>query len=192
MRSLLRNVLLLTTAAVVAAPLAGAALAQDKANVKVLMIGYPDEDSMDPVTGAAIPGLPNLETAFEAANPDIDLEIISIAWGEGATAYSAKTEAMIQANESCLYEMPVAIANDDHRRVHIAHKVHRVRSHGDCAKSLCDFLRTPRVLAPDRDEPVAGAAPHRIDHAEEISRMVALGSDQPNAHHNLSSRPRFP
>jgi ABC-type glycerol-3-phosphate transport system substrate-binding protein len=108
MRSLLRNVLLLTTAAVVAAPLAGAAFAQDKANVKVLMIGYPDEDSMDPVTGAAIPGLPNLETAFEAANPNIDLEIISIAWGEGATAYSAKTEAMIQANESCLYEMPAA------------------------------------------------------------------------------------
>ena len=110
MRSLLRNVLLLTTAAVVAAPLAGAALAQDKANVKVLMIGYPDEDSMDAVTGAAIPGLPNLETAFEAANPDIDLEIISIAWGEGATAYTAKTEAMMQANESCLYEMPAAPA----------------------------------------------------------------------------------
>jgi multiple sugar transport system substrate-binding protein len=109
MRSLLRNTLLLTTAVLILAPAAGA-VAQDKANVKVLMIGYPDEDSIDPVSGATVPGLAKLETAFETANADIDLEIISIPWGEGATAYTAKTEAMIQANEACLYEMPGAPA----------------------------------------------------------------------------------
>lgn len=108
MRALLRNILLLTTTALVAMPIAATVSAQDNATVKVLMIGYPDADSMDPVTGAAVPGIGNLKAAFEAANPEITLEIISIPWGSGSTAYSAKTEAMIQANEACLYEMPAA------------------------------------------------------------------------------------
>lgn len=109
MRSLLRNVLLLSTA-ILALPLATGALAQDKAVVKMLMVGYPDADSVDPVTGATVPGLPHLKEAFSAANPTIDLQIISIPWGEGATSYSAKTEAMITANEACIYDMPAAPA----------------------------------------------------------------------------------
>ncbi len=106
MRRLPPKMLLLSTAmlAVTAATLP--ALAQDKAQVSVLMIGYPDEDSTDAVTGTVSPGIGRLEAAFEAANPNIDLLITNIPWGEGASGYAPKTEAMIQANESCLYEMP--------------------------------------------------------------------------------------
>jgi multiple sugar transport system substrate-binding protein len=110
MRSLLRNLLLLSTSALIALPLVGAAVAQDKPTVKMLMIGYPDADNIDPVTGANVPGINRLQDAFNAANPTINLEIISIPWGEGATSYSAKTEAMITANEACIYDMPAAPA----------------------------------------------------------------------------------
>jgi ABC-type glycerol-3-phosphate transport system substrate-binding protein len=110
MRSLLGTVLLLSTTALVALPLGTGALAQDRPTVKMLMIGYPDADSVDAVTGATVPGIPRLQEAFSAANPDINLEIISIPWGEGATSYSAKTEAMITANEACIYDMPAAPA----------------------------------------------------------------------------------
>src|SRR6185295_19821667 len=46
--------------------------------VKVLLIGKPDEDSLDPVSGASIPGVKQLEDMFEAENPNIDMEIINI------------------------------------------------------------------------------------------------------------------
>lgn len=110
MRTLLSTALLLTTTAFLSLPATAPALAQDKAVVKLLMVGYPDEDSIDPVTGNTVPGLQHLRDAFSAANPTIDLQIISIPWGEGATSYSAKTEAMITANEACLYDMPAAPA----------------------------------------------------------------------------------
>jgi ABC-type glycerol-3-phosphate transport system substrate-binding protein len=111
MRSLLGKLVLLSSTALVALPLTAVpAPAQDKPVVKVLMIGYPDEDSTDPTTGAPVPGIGRLHDAFEAAHPEIDLEIINIPWGEGASSYSTKTEAMIQANEACLYEMPAAPA----------------------------------------------------------------------------------
>src|SRR5574338_351651 len=45
--------------------------------VKVLLIGKPDEDSIDPVTGANIPGIQHLKDMFEAAHPNIDLQIIN-------------------------------------------------------------------------------------------------------------------
>src|ERR1044072_3285205 len=45
--------------------------------VKVLLIGKPDEDSIDPVTGAKIPGIQHLKDAFTAANPNIDIQIIN-------------------------------------------------------------------------------------------------------------------
>src|SRR5204863_10230 len=35
-------------------------------------------------------------------------QIINIPWGSGATSYSAKTDAMLQAADACLYEMPGA------------------------------------------------------------------------------------
>jgi len=111
MRTLLSTALLLTTTAFLSLPATAPALAQDKAVVKLLMVGYPDEDSIDPVTGNTVPGLQHLRDAFSAANPTIDLQIISIPWGEGATSYSAKTEAMITANEACLYDMPAAPAH---------------------------------------------------------------------------------
>jgi multiple sugar transport system substrate-binding protein len=76
--------------------------------VKVMTIGYPDKDSTDPVTGAKVPGIGQLQSAFEKANPSIDLQIINIPWGSGATSYSAKTAAMVKANDACLYEMPDA------------------------------------------------------------------------------------
>ena len=76
--------------------------------VKVLMIGYPDQDGIDPATALQIPGIGNLEAQFETANPTVDLQIVNIPWGSGATGYSPKTEAMIQAQEACLYEMPGA------------------------------------------------------------------------------------
>ncbi|MHB1104600.1 MAG: extracellular solute-binding protein [Devosia sp.] len=107
MKLLLRTLLLVSTPALVAA-LPAVATAQDKAVVPVLMIGYPDEDSVDAVTGVTSPGIGKLEAAFEAANPDIDLVITNIPWGSGATGYATKTEAMIQGGEACLYEMPGA------------------------------------------------------------------------------------
>lgn len=110
MRPELRKLLLLSTTALVALSLGAIApaSAQDKKPVTLLTIGYPDEDTTDAVTGTVTPGIGKLEAAFEAANPNIDLVITNIPWGEGATGYAPKTEAMIQANESCLYEMPGA------------------------------------------------------------------------------------
>ncbi len=107
MRSLLRTVLLLSTT-LLALPLGATAFGQDKPTIKMLMIGYPDADNVDAVSGATVPGVQHLQDAFNAANPTINLEIISIPWGEGATSYSAKTEAMITANEACIYDMPAA------------------------------------------------------------------------------------
>src|SRR5690349_3263990 len=79
-----------------------------KTTVKVMMIGYPDQDTTDPVTGTKVPGIGQLQQEFDAANPSIDLQIINIPWGSGATSYSAKTDAMLQAGDACLYEMPGA------------------------------------------------------------------------------------
>ncbi len=105
--SLMRNLLLLSTSVLTAALLAASpALAQEQ--VSVLTIGYPDEDTTDAVSGATTPGIKKLEAAFEAANPEIDLVITNIPWGSGATGYAPKTEAMMQGNEACLYEMPGA------------------------------------------------------------------------------------
>ncbi len=76
--------------------------------VRVLTIGYPDKDGLDPATGARQPGINQLEDAFAKANPDITLDVVNIPWGSGATGYAPKTEAMVKANEACLYEMPAA------------------------------------------------------------------------------------
>lgn len=76
--------------------------------VKVLLIGRPDEDSIDQVTGKKVPGVKQLEAMFEAKFPTIDLQIINIPWGSGATGYGPKTETMIQAQEACVYMMPGA------------------------------------------------------------------------------------
>jgi len=46
--------------------------------VKVLLIGKPDEDSIDPVTGKDIPGIQQLEAMFETAYPNIDMQITNI------------------------------------------------------------------------------------------------------------------
>jgi multiple sugar transport system substrate-binding protein len=81
---------------------------RDKPVVKVMTIGYPDQDSTDPVTGVKVPGIGQLQQEFDQANPNIDLQIINIPWGSGATSYSAKTDAMLQAGDACLYEMPGA------------------------------------------------------------------------------------
>ena len=110
MKPLVRNLLLLSTTVLSVSALGAIApaMAEDKKPVTLLTIGYPDQDTTDAVTGATKPGVDKLEAAFEAANPGIDLIITNIPWGEGATGYAPKTEAMIQANEACLYEMPGA------------------------------------------------------------------------------------
>lgn len=78
--------------------------------VKVMLIGKPEEDGIDAITGAPIPGVQQLEAMFEAAYPTIDMQIINVPWGSGSTTYSAKTESMIQAQEACVYHMPGAFA----------------------------------------------------------------------------------
>jgi hypothetical protein len=102
----------LIAASILAVTCVAAASAKPNASgqsvVKVMMIGYPDKDSTDPVTGAKVPGIGQLQSAFEKANPSINLQIINIPWGSGATSYSAKTDAMIKAGDACLYEMPGA------------------------------------------------------------------------------------
>lgn len=104
------SLLLLSTTALTVSALSTAlpTAAADKTTVTLLTIGYPDKDTTDAATGAVKPGIDKLEAAFEAANPNIDLVITNIAWGEGATGYAPKTEAMVKANQSCLYEMPGA------------------------------------------------------------------------------------
>ena len=106
----LHSLLLLSTTALTVSALSAAlpTAAADKTTVTLLTIGYPDKDTTDAATGAVKPGIDKLEAAFEAANPNIDLVITNIAWGEGATGYAPKTEAMVKANQSCLYEMPGA------------------------------------------------------------------------------------
>jgi multiple sugar transport system substrate-binding protein len=110
MRPPIRTLLLLSTAALSVMALGSAvpSIAADKQQVTFLTIGYPDKDTTDAATNAVAPGIDKLEAAFEAANPDIDLVINNIPWGDGATGYAPKTEAMIQANQACLYEMPGA------------------------------------------------------------------------------------
>jgi ABC-type glycerol-3-phosphate transport system substrate-binding protein len=76
--------------------------------VTAFLIGVADEDSLDPITGAEIPGTKKLKEAFEAAHPNITLNVIASPWGSGATSYSAKTESLIQAQEGCIYMMPGA------------------------------------------------------------------------------------
>ncbi|NYE19034.1 extracellular solute-binding protein [Microbacterium immunditiarum] len=85
---------------------AGDSSSEGPVEVTALLIGYPDEDGIDATTGLPRPGIANLEKAFNDAHDDIRLDIINIPWGEGSTGYAAKTEAMIQAAEACLYEMP--------------------------------------------------------------------------------------
>lgn len=76
--------------------------------VTVFLIGVEEEDGLDPLTGAEIPGSKKLKEMFEAAHPNITLNLITSPWGSGATSYSAKTESMIQAQEACIYMMPGA------------------------------------------------------------------------------------
>jgi ABC-type glycerol-3-phosphate transport system substrate-binding protein len=91
--------------------MAGAAVAQDTdlgpatGEVTILMIGWPDQDGIDPDGNPQV-GIGYVEQLFEAAHPDIDLKIVNIPWGSGATGYGPKTESMIQANEACIYLMP--------------------------------------------------------------------------------------
>ena len=90
MKPTARQILLLSTTALAVSALVAVvpAGAQDKKSVTVLTIGYPDQDTTDAVTGNTTPGINNLEAAFEAANPNIDLVLTNIPWGEGATGYA--------------------------------------------------------------------------------------------------------
>jgi ABC-type glycerol-3-phosphate transport system substrate-binding protein len=78
-------------------------------DVTALMLGWPDADGIDPASGKAVAGIGYLETTFEASHPGIDLTIINIPYGSGATGYGPKTEAMVQANEACVYRMPAGL-----------------------------------------------------------------------------------
>ena len=71
MRTLLSTALLLTTTALLALPVASPAFAQDKAVVKLLMVGYPDSDSVDAVSGNTVPGTAagNFFNAGTVTNP---------------------------------------------------------------------------------------------------------------------------
>lgn len=112
MRKTARSALLLTVSALLLTACgsgdAPAAPTGPAKTVKVLTIGYPDEDGIDPTTGGNVPGISRLKQAFTKANPGIELQIINIPWGSGSTGYAPKTEAMMQAGEACLYEMPAA------------------------------------------------------------------------------------
>jgi hypothetical protein len=106
------SIALAVTAVVAGSALwAGAAMAQETdlgpatGEVPILMIGWPDQDGIDPDGNPQV-GIGYVEQLFEAAHPDIDLKIINIPWGSGATGYGPKTESMIQANEACIYLMP--------------------------------------------------------------------------------------
>src|SRR5690242_11009259 len=99
---------LLLSATLLAGVLPFSTFAQAKTAVTLLTVGYPDADTTDAVSGVTAPGIQHLVDAFSAANPDIDLQVTNIPWGSGATGYAPKTEAMMKANQACLYEMPGA------------------------------------------------------------------------------------
>lgn len=88
------------------AALPSATLASPSGEVTALLVGWPDADGTDPTTGEKVRGVGFLKSAFESAHPEITLNIINIPFGSGATGYGPKTEAMIQANEACIYRMP--------------------------------------------------------------------------------------
>lgn len=95
-------------AATAAGPSAAASAASASGAVKLLLVGMPDDDSISPTTGATIPGVGKVKAEFAAAHPNIDLQVTNIPWGEGSTGYGPKTQAMVQANEACVYLMPGA------------------------------------------------------------------------------------
>ena len=149
MRTQLPSLLLMTTTALVATTLGMAmpAASADKTQVTVLTIGYPDKDTTDAATGAISPGIDKLEAAFEAANPNIDLVFTNIPWGEGATGYAPKTEAMVKANQSCLYEMPGAASYA--RRGLLANLDDLIAKDKDFKNVWGKQLETDKIWGPD-------------------------------------------
>ena len=77
--------------------------------VTAVLLGWPDADGTDATTGEPVRGVGYLKATFEASHPSIKLNIVNIPYGSGATGYGPKTEAMVQANEACVYRMPAGL-----------------------------------------------------------------------------------
>lgn len=76
--------------------------------VKVMVVGMPEQDTLDAVTGKTQPGIDKLVAMFKAKYPSIDLQMTTIPWGSGSTGYGPKTETSVQSQEYCVYLMPGA------------------------------------------------------------------------------------
>ena len=117
--------------------------------VTALLIGYPDDDGIDADTGDDVPGILQLQDAFNDVHDDVELTIVNIPWGEGSTGYAAKTEAMIQANEACVYEMPAA--QDYGRRGFLTNLDELIAADDDFTNVWGDQLETARESSPTGD-----------------------------------------
>lgn len=95
-----------TTAAATAQPAAKPAPAKATKPVRVLLVGYAMEDGQDALTKKNYLGLTKLAPKIKEQLPEAPIEFISIPWGTGATNYTAKTQAMLLANEADLYMAP--------------------------------------------------------------------------------------
>ena len=127
--------------------LATTATAPAADSVKVLMIGYPDKDSTDPVTGAPVPGIGQLKAAFEKANPDIKVKVTQTSWGDYwttlSTGFVSGTAPDVFVNHLSRY--PEFVANE--LLVDIAPMIKKDNVPTDNSKPLVTETGTP-VTAP--------------------------------------------
>ncbi len=81
--------------------------AKEIKTIRVQWIGdFEMEDSTDKISGKTVKGLHVLKEEFERQNSDIKVEFLIMSWDD----YTQKTQAMLMANESDVYQVP-AIAN---------------------------------------------------------------------------------
>jgi ABC-type glycerol-3-phosphate transport system substrate-binding protein len=133
--------------------------------VTALLVGWPDVDGTDPTTNEPVRGVGYLKTAFEAANPGITLDIVNIPFGSGATGYGPKTEAMVQANEACIYRMPAGL--DFARRGLLEDLDDRIAADPDFENVWGPSLDYGRGWTPDAPNALVflpSAADHRVIH----------------------------
>jgi multiple sugar transport system substrate-binding protein len=141
------------------------AAAGPSGEVTAVMLGWPDADGVDPTTGEAVVGIGYLEKTFEASHPNIDLTIVNIPFGSGATGYGPKTEAMVQANEACVYRMPAGL--DFARRGLLENLDDRIAADPSFENVWGPSLEYGRGWSPDASSALVflpAAADHRVIH----------------------------
>ena len=98
------SILAVTTVAVSSAKTSGSG----QTVVKVMTIGYPDQNTKDAVTGATVPGIGQLQSAFDKANRRSAADHQHPVGFGRAGATHPKTTAMVSGVTRACTEMPDA------------------------------------------------------------------------------------